>query len=117
CTVINHQNLIDKIETVINSMRNIYLFNPGCEYAVANQNANWQPNRILQKMENDLSILPMYFASPNDIILVDRLPSPEFTENQKKLNIDIPDYLEKTSFANKTDQINIPINKLLPWGW
>lgn len=98
-------------------MRNIYLFNPGCEYAVANQNANWQPNRILQKMENDLSILPMYFAGKNDIVLVDRLPSPEFTENLKKLNIDIPEYFVKTSLANKTDQINIPVNKLLPWGW
>ena len=98
-------------------MHDIYLFNPGCEYAVANQNANWQPNRILQKMENDLSILPMYFACKNDIVLVDRLPTHEFTNNLKKLNIDIPEYCVKTSFANNIHQINIPINKLLPWGW
>lgn len=100
-----------------NSFPDIYLFNPTCEYAVANQNANWQPKRILQKMENDLSLLPMYFAGTKDVLLVDRLPSPEFMDGLKKLDIDITNYIEKSRFANKVDPVNFPVHKLLPWGW
>ncbi len=102
---------------MIDQHKNIYFFNPTCEYAVANNNANWQPNRTLQKMEDDLSLLPMYFANKNDIILIDRLPSVEFIHSLKQLNIDIPKFCLKNSILCKTHPINIPINKLLPWGW
>lgn len=99
------------------TLPNIYLFNPTCEYAVASQNANWQPNRTLQKMENDLSVLPMYFTGKNDILIIERLPSPEFIDCLKQLNIEIPSYYLKHRSLNKAQPLYNPINKLLPWGW
>jgi hypothetical protein len=38
----------------------IYLFNPTCEMAVANSHTSWQPNLLLQKMEEDLVHCPSF---------------------------------------------------------
>jgi hypothetical protein len=97
---------------------NLYLFNPTCEYAVANGNANWQPNRILQKMEADLSLLPLFFACEHDFVLVENLPSAAFTASLiKQLNIDIPNFISKKDAVSNQYLINLKKNKLLPWGW
>ena len=100
-----------------NNIPDIYLFNPTCEYAVANGSANWQPNLLLQKMEADLSALPMFFAKPNDYVLVDRIPSAEFIKTLKQIDFEIPNFITKKDAINNTDFINLPKNKLLPWGW
>ena len=95
----------------------IYLFNPTCEYAIANKNENWQPNLMLQKMEYDLSALPLFFAKKNDFVLVDNMPSLEFIELLEQLNIEIPNLILKNEALNNQQFINLPKNKLLPWGW
>jgi hypothetical protein len=95
----------------------IYFYNPTCEYAVANGNANWQPNRILQKMEYDLCALPLFFAQKDDCVLVEKIPSAEYIESLKKLDIAIPEFILKNDAIKNTAFINRPKNKLLPWGW
>ncbi len=102
---------------MIDQKPNIYLFNPTCEYAVANQNANWQANRILQKMESDLSLLFLFFGRKNDYVLVDKLPTADFVASLKQLEIDIPNLVLKKDALQKPNFINLPKNKLLPWGW
>jgi hypothetical protein len=99
------------------NLPNIYYFNPTCEYAVANGNAWWQPNKLLQKMENDLSALPLWFAKPTDFILTHKMPSHEFINSLKRLNIAPPDFIEKSTFSTNTRLLNTPINQLFPWGW
>ena len=99
------------------SHSNIYLFNPTCEYAIANGNVTWQPNRLLQKMEYDLSALPLFFAKKNDFVLVDKIPSLEFVELLEQFNIEIPNLILKNEAINNQQFINLPKNKLLPWGW
>jgi hypothetical protein len=96
---------------------NFYLFNPTCDYAIANHNANWQPNKILQKMEDDLSTLPMFFGSKIDFVLVDRVTSREFIYSLKQLKIGIPKLILKKDSLQNPHFINLPKNKLLPWGW
>jgi len=96
---------------------NIYLYNPTCEYAIANGSANWQPNRILQKMEFDLSALPLLFAKKDDFVLVEKIPSEEFIDSLKQIGISIPNFILKTDALNNTRFIELPKNKLLPWGW
>jgi hypothetical protein len=95
----------------------IYLFNPTCEYAIANGNENWQPNRLLQKMEYDLSTLPLFFAKKNDFVLVDKIPSAEFVELLIQLDIEIPNFILNNEAINSQQFINLPKNKILPWGW
>ncbi|MDX8340975.1 hypothetical protein SLH46_17380 [Draconibacterium sp. IB214405] len=97
-----------------NENPNIYLFNPTCEYAVANGNSTWHPNKILQKMEADLATLPLFFAEENDIVIVPELPGTEFTDRLKNIGITAPLFkTEKELRANPPAQIN----KLCPWGW
>lgn len=95
----------------------IYLFNPTCEYAVANGRTSWQPNRLLQKMEEDLGSLPLFFAQPNDIVLVKKLPPPEFLTSLQEINIIPPHFLQLDEIRTNQDFICQPKNKLLPWGW
>jgi len=95
----------------------IYLFNPTCEYAIANGNSNWQPNQILRKMESDLSALPLFFAKKDDYVLVDRILSTEFIETLQQIDIDIPNFILKNDAIKNEDFIGLPKNKLLPWGW
>lgn len=102
---------------MIDSYPNIYYFNPTCDYAIANQNSNWQSNKILQKMEADLSALPLFFGDKNDFILVEKLPSPEFIDSLRKLDIDIPNFILRKEAMNNPDFIQLRKNILKPWGW
>ncbi len=96
---------------------NLYYFNPTCEYAVGNGSPNWQPNQLLRRMETDLDILPMFFASSNDFVLVGHLPSKTHLEKLGRLGIEIPGFIqERDAFTN----INIQTREwkgLKPWGW
>lgn len=96
---------------------NIFLFNPTCEYAIANGSPNWQPNRLLQKMEADLSSLPLFFAGKNDFVLVEQMPTIEFLQSLMQMDLEIPGFILKNDAINNQQFLNLTINKLLPWGW
>ena len=96
---------------------NIYHFNPTCEYAVANGNASWHPNRLLQKMESDLATLPLFFASPGDYVLVNTSPSDSFLSQLIKLNVQLPEFITQKAALHRENFLKIPKGKLLPWGW
>lgn len=94
----------------------VFFFNPTCEYAVANGNASWQPNRLLQKMEEDLGTLPLFFAQPNDIVLVKKLPAENFLQKLKKQGISLPRFvLLEDALKNRLS--GEKLNRLMPWGW
>ncbi len=99
------------------TLPDIYLFNPTCEYAVANGRASWQPNQLLQKMEEDLSTLPLFFARPHDVVLVKNLPPEEYVEGLKQLGITAPRFFRIKDIATDDSFLNAPKNRLLPWGW
>jgi hypothetical protein len=94
----------------------VYFFNPTCEYAVSNGYASWQPNRLLQKMESDLDTLPLFFAQPNDVVLVRKMLSKNFLRNMEKLGILLPHFMQLEE-ALKTNENGVKLNRLLPWGW
>ncbi len=96
---------------------NIFLFNPTCEFAIANGSPNWQPNSLLQKMEADLSVLPLFFAKKNDFVLADKMPSSEFIENLQRTSVEIPNFILKNEATCNRQFIQLPKNQLLPWGW
>lgn len=96
---------------------NVFFFNPTCEYAVANGNDSWQPNRILQKMESDLGTLPMFFAEPEDFILVNQIPSAGFLKQFEKIGLKPPQFVSLKEIQNKEFSKRRTFNKLLPWGW
>ncbi|SHJ89241.1 hypothetical protein SAMN05444280_1388 [Tangfeifania diversioriginum] len=95
---------------------NIYFFNPTCEYAVANGTTSWQPNRLLQKMEEDLGMLPLFFAKPHDIVLVKKLPTEKFLQKLKMQGISLPRFVLLEE-ALKYKLNGEKLNRLMPWGW
>lgn len=95
----------------------IYLFNPTCEYAIANGNPSWQANKILQKMESDLAAIQMFLAQQKDFVLVDTMPSDSFLNTLKDLGFSIPHFILKDEAKSGKEFISLKKNKLLPWGW
>ncbi|WP_340114561.1 hypothetical protein [Maribellus mangrovi] len=95
----------------------IYLFNPTCEYAIANGTASWQANRLLQKMESDLATLPMFLADHADHILVEELPSESFLKSLEQLHFIPPKFIKKKEALASKKYIDTAHNRLKPWGW
>ncbi len=100
-----------------NNLPDIHYFNPTCEYAVANGNASWQPNRLLQKMEADLETLPLYFSTPEDVVLVRKAPASAFLDSLDKLSIQAPHFESLHHFSANKAFIEKAKNRLKPWGW
>ena len=99
-------------------LSDIYLFNPTCEYAIANGKPSWQPNRLLTVMEGDLATLPLFFAKSDDIIIVKQTPPSEYTESLKLIGINPPDFqLSYKLLNNYTNVVPKSLGWLLPWGW
>jgi hypothetical protein len=98
-------------------LSDIYVFNPTCEYAIANGHDSWHPNKLLQKMELDLETLPMFFSTPKDYVLVDKLPSSKFKKSLRQLNIKTPNFILTENISGNKEFLNLQKNKLLPWGW
>jgi len=96
---------------------NIYLFNPTSDFAIANGDKNWQPNKTLQKMEADLATLPMFFATNHDIVLVDEMPDVGFIKSMNELCFKIPDFVLKKELNNSKSVLYTSKNRLIPWGW
>jgi hypothetical protein len=93
---------------------NVYYFNPTCELAVANSSFSYMPPLLLQEMELDLSILPIAFATENDFIITENIPSEGFLQKLKYAGFELP------SFCCLADLEAIPFGSLgniCPWGW
>ena len=95
----------------------IFYFNPTCEFAIANGSPNWQPNKLLQKMEDDMSSLPLFFGKKDDYVLVKHLPSYDFISTLKQLGVESPKFILKAEAFNNSEFVNLSKNRLLPWGW
>ena len=78
-------------------MTDIYFFNPTCDFAIANGSPNWQPNQLLQKMEEDLDLLPAYLATPDDGILLYNYPSDSFFIDFQKIEFTFPCFIQRNN--------------------
>ncbi len=94
----------------------IYLFNPTCEYAVANGHSSWQPNQLLQKMEMDLGTLPGYLAHRRDIVLVKETPGAPFINYLHERGFESPRFVLLRDALDGTPPLQ-ELGRLMPWGW
>jgi hypothetical protein len=95
----------------------IYYYNPTCELAVANNSENFHANALLRKFEYDLDLLPAFLARPNDITLVNKIPSKQFQD--RLINAGFQISRQQLLGESLTDQafIDHPKGYLRPWGW
>jgi hypothetical protein len=95
----------------------IYYYNPTCELAVANGSEYFQIPALLRKFEYDLDILPAFFARPNDITLVHKIPSPQFLDSLVKAGFEISCLRLLEESLKDPSFIDSPKGFLTPWGW
>ncbi len=95
----------------------IFLFNPTCDFATANNTVSWQPNHILQQMERDMGNLPQFLSKPEDIVLVQELPSSELLGKLKDAGFQLPSFLSVDKALTNPSCLKKVIGSLRPWGW
>lgn len=95
----------------------VYIYNPTCDFAIANGMVSWQPNRLLQAMERDTCNLPQFFCRPSDTVLVQELPSESLVSLLEQAGFVSPHFRE-TDIALKDEAfIRLPRECIHPWGW
>lgn len=87
------------------------LFNPDNDLALANGNSNYLPPRSAVRMAYDLSLLPVWWASDGDAVMI---PDSSLLHYW---NITLADSLNMPDVEWITDAENIPKQPLSPWGW
>jgi len=94
------------------SQRQAYYFNPTCEMEVANGLANYMPPAQMLRFVEDLETLPLVYATPDDCILVTKLPSVDFINRLESAGFALPSFRLVHKLDNLAGQF-VPS----PWGW
>lgn len=92
-------------------MQEVYLFNPDNDLALANGDENYMPPLSARKMADDLSLLPVWYASTGAFIMSKENVDEVWLNNLKNtfsLSFQIIREEEIASFSS---------TKLFPWGW
>ena len=95
----------------------LYYFNPTCELAVANGSTNYMAPSQLRRFENELGILPAFLGNPNDVILLDHIPSPLFCDQMNGAGFKLPSFHALDNILSDPDFLSIEKGFLFPWGW
>ena len=92
----------------------LYFFNPTCETAIANGSETYMATQILREFEEDLSLLPMVFATENDYVLSSVKPSEGFIQNLKRIGFPVSKCVAKIEIEKNRQ---LKFSKIIPWGW
>ncbi|MRT94375.1 hypothetical protein [Ancylomarina sp. 16SWW S1-10-2] len=96
---------------------NIYIFNATNEIAIANGTVSFMPNKILTRFEQDLDILPICYAEPEDVILVHQIPDEKFIKSLQDVGMNIPHFKLFPQALTDPRFLKIEKAELRPWGW
>ena len=93
--------------------RKIYIFNPENDLALANGNENFEPPLSARMLRNDLSLLPLWYADENAVVLTYSDISEKWLKKEREaLGINVS-WISINSFV----EIEKPDDLLIPWGW
>jgi len=91
----------------------IYIFNPTCELAIANDSVSYMPPTLLRQFEKDLAYILLWIAKPNDIVVAEQTPSALFQNTLTNNDIQTPRFQSLKELQNQSQNIN----EIKPWGW
>ena len=108
------QGFIDRVRTYRHSKGRdprVFWFNPGSEAAWAVFPHVYQPTKAVCELQRDLEIIPMVFASEDDVVLVEQEPRVEFLASLLDLGFTLPEFsADEESLADRT------LGSFQPWG-
>lgn len=96
---------------VINGMK-VFLFNPDTDLALANGRGTYTPTANVRRMISDLSLLPVWYATPGSKVLVSSDADYEYFEQLRKQFYLPVSLVGKKELAGLTDNLDFR-----PWGW
>lgn len=95
----------------------IYFFNPTSEPAIANGSSYYTPSAKLRKFESDLSYLPGWLGREQDQVILHGAPDPDFEFKMAQQGFRLPRFLNLQQVMKDPEWIQMPKERLLPWGW
>lgn len=95
-------------------MTQIHYFNPGHETAVLHGLENYTPTANVQKMIRELTLLPVWYAEPEDYVLAEEVVVSRFLSSQPKALKPFPTVISRKELASKT--ATFPDMSAAPWG-
>lgn len=87
----------------------LHIFNPGSETAVLAETHNYTPTANVAKMAKDLSLLPLWYADPADLVLSAQPAEDKFTSS-------LPEELGRFARALKPHDKSDEAYSAVPWG-
>ena len=96
-------------------MRNVFLFNPTCEMAIANNTASYMPPVYLRRFELDIAPLMGFAGTTHDYLISgNQKVVSDFYDSRREIGFDLPmvQGLENVKLWNMGE-----IDLLAPWGW
>lgn len=96
-------------DAVSQTMSTLHLFNPANDSALASGSAGYSPPAAALHLQRDLALLPAWWASPGDFILVDGLSPecPDVSETGEGLTV----------VRRLAAEQGAGVGKCEPWGW
>lgn len=92
--------------------RTIHIFNPGHEFALAENKSYVTLPRAAQQLQKDLAFLPALWAKADDFVLVNH---PHYAQ----IPSDLHPYVKCSNFITPSEISSLPLNNVQfePWGW
>jgi len=94
--------------------RDLYIFNPTCETAIANGSETFMASRILRELEDDLALLPMIFTSPEDYVISPYAPPERFIRQLEEAGFPVSKWAAKAEIEKDN---TLEFSRIIPWGW
>ncbi len=92
-------------------MQEVYLFNPDNDLALANGDENYMPPLSVRKMADDLSLLPLWYASPGALVMSNNnVDSVWLRQVEETFDLSVQ-LIGENEIATRSSL------KLCPWGW
>ncbi len=92
----------------------IHYFNPGHETAVLQGKHNYTPPRNVQRMQRELSALPVWYAAADDYVFAEENDSPRFFALQPRELKPLARLITRAELAEA--QKRFPLLHAAPWG-
>ncbi len=96
----------------------VFCFNPACESQVALNKPGFTPSEPVRVLAADLSVLMMFVAGADDIVLAPRMPSQLFLAGLQSAGFALPEFVEwAPGVVAAVHAEHRTIRHLCPWGW
>ncbi len=93
--------------------RRIYIFNPENDLALANGNENFEPPLSARMLRNDLSLLPLWYADENAVVLTySGIPDGWLKNEREALGVNVSWAPADSFMVNRRSD-----DCFVPWGW